>query len=106
MSRAVVLLSAGLDSVVSFRIAYDTFDQIMCLTFDYAQKAFRIETEYAEKICTMYEVNHLVISLPWYASFVGALTDQITPLPQVTNLALDDLAITRETARAVSYTHL
>jgi len=31
MSRAVVLLSAGLDSVVSFKIAYDAFDQIMTL---------------------------------------------------------------------------
>jgi 7-cyano-7-deazaguanine synthase len=101
MSRAVVLLSAGLDSVVSFKVAYDTFDQIMCLTFDYAQKALSIETEYAEKICTMYQVNHLIINLPWYASFVGALTDQTTPPPHVSNLALDDLAITRETARAV-----
>src|SRR5450756_1968453 len=89
MSRAVVLLSAGLDSVVSFKVAYDTFDQIMCLTFDYAQKALSIETEYAEKICTMYQVNHLIINLPWYASFVGALTDQTTPPPH-----------------AVSYTHL
>ena len=81
MSRAVVLLSAGLDSVVSFKIAYDAFDQIMCLTFDYAQKALRTETEYAAKICTTYKVNHLIISLPWYASFVGALTDETTPLP-------------------------
>ncbi|MGZ4863301.1 MAG: 7-cyano-7-deazaguanine synthase QueC [Halobacteriota archaeon] len=101
MSRAIVLLSAGLDSVVSFKIAYDTFDQIMCLTFDYAQKACRIETEYAKKICTMYEVNHLIVNLPWYASFFGALTDRTSPLPLVSNLALNDLAITRETARAV-----
>jgi 7-cyano-7-deazaguanine synthase len=100
MSRAVVLLSAGLDSVVSFKIAYDTFDEIMCLTFDYAQKALRVESEYAVKICTMYEVNHQIIKLPWYASFVGALTDRATP-PHVSDLALNDLAVTRETARAV-----
>jgi 7-cyano-7-deazaguanine synthase len=101
MSRAVVLLSAGLDSVVSFKIAYDTFDQIMCLTFAYAQKALSKETEYAAKICAMYKVNHLIISLPWYASFTGALTDQTTPPPRVSSLTLNDLAITRETARAV-----
>ena len=100
MSRAVVLLSAGLDSVVSFKIAYDTFDEIMCLTFDYAQKALRIEIEYATKICAMYRVNHQIIKLPWYASFVGALTNQTTP-PRVSDSALNDLAVTRETARAV-----
>jgi 7-cyano-7-deazaguanine synthase len=101
MSRAVVLLSAGLDSVVSFKIAYDTFDDIMCLTFDYAQKALRIEIEYATTICAMYRVNHQLIKLPWYASFVGALTNQTTTLPRVSDYALNDLAVTRETARAV-----
>jgi len=100
MARAVVLLSAGLDSVVSFKIAYDTFDEIMCLTFDYAQKANRIEIEYATKICALYGVNHQIIKLPWYASFVGALTNQTTP-PRVSDLELNDLAITRETAKAV-----
>jgi 7-cyano-7-deazaguanine synthase len=100
MSRTVVLLSAGMDSVVSFKIAYDTFDEIMCLTFDYAQKALPVEIEYAVKICAMYEVNHQIIKLPWYASFVGALTDHTTP-PHVSDFELNDLAVTRETARAV-----
>jgi len=100
MSRAIVLLSAGLDSVVSFKIAFDTFDEIMCLTFDYAQKANRIEIEYAAKICALYGVNHQIIKLPWYTNFVGALTNQTTP-PRVSELELNDLAATRETARAV-----
>ncbi len=100
MSRAIVLLSAGMDSVVSFKIAYDTFDEIMCLTFDYAQKALSIEIEYAAKICEMYGVNHEFIKLPWYANFVGALTDQTTP-PHVSDLTLDDPEVMQETAKAV-----
>ncbi len=100
MSRAIVLLSAGLDSVVSFKIAFDTFNEIRCLTFDYAQKANRTEIEYAAKICALYDVDHQIIRLPWYASFIGALTSQKIP-PRVSDLALDDLAATRETASAV-----
>ncbi|MCJ7639731.1 MAG: 7-cyano-7-deazaguanine synthase QueC [Euryarchaeota archaeon] len=100
MSRAVVLLSAGLDSVVSFKIAFDTFDEIRCLTFDYAQKANRIEIEYATKICALYGVDHQIIKLPWYASFIGALTSQTAP-PRMSDSALNDLAVTRDTARAV-----
>ncbi len=100
MSRAVVLLSAGLDSVVSFKIAFNTFDEIRCLTFDYTQKANHKEIECAAKICALYGVDHQIIKLPWYASFPGALTSQTIP-PRVSDVALNDLAVTRETARAV-----
>jgi 7-cyano-7-deazaguanine synthase len=100
MSKAVVLLSAGLDSVVSFKLAYDAYDEITCLTFDYAQKASRVEIEYASKICEMYQVNHQIIELPWYASFAGALTNKTKP-PRLNYVALDDFTTTHETARAV-----
>jgi hypothetical protein len=83
MSRAVVLLSAGLDSVVSFKLAYDAYDSIKCLTFDYGQKARVKEIEFASKICAAYRVSHHIIELPWYASFEGALTDD-NELPQLT----------------------
>ena len=49
MSRAIVLLSAGLDSVVSFKLACDSYDSIKCLTFDYGQKARSKEIEFASK---------------------------------------------------------
>ena len=100
MSRAVVLLSAGLDSVVSFKLAYDSYDEITCLTFDYAQQAHSVEIEYAAKICAMYGVNHQIIKLPWYKSFVGALTEK-TKLPQLSDEMLEDLATVHDSARAV-----
>lgn len=100
MSRAIVLLSAGLDSVVSFKLAYDSYDEILCLTFDYAQQAHRVEIEYAAKICAMYRVNHRIIKLPWYANFVGALTNKTKP-PQLNDEVLEDLEAVRETAKAV-----
>jgi 7-cyano-7-deazaguanine synthase len=100
MSGAVVLLSAGLDSVVSFKLAVDTYDAISCLTFDYGQKARSVETEYAAKICNIYRISHQVITLPWYAGFVGALTTD-SPLPQLNRQLIEDPALTRETANLV-----
>ncbi|MEI7826498.1 MAG: 7-cyano-7-deazaguanine synthase QueC [Euryarchaeota archaeon] len=100
MSRAVVLLSAGLDSVVSFKLAYDSYDEVICLTFDYSQQAHSVEIDYAAKICAMYHVNHQIIKLPWYANFVGALTNK-TKLPQLKDEVLEDIVAVRETAKAV-----
>jgi 7-cyano-7-deazaguanine synthase len=100
ISGAVVLLSAGLDSVVAFKLAVDTYDEIACLTFDYGQKAHSVEIEYAAKICSMYHVAHQVIKLPWYTGFVGALTTD-TQLPQLKGKLMEDIALTRETASLV-----
>ena len=100
MSRAIVLLSAGLDSVVSFKLACDSYDSIKCLTFDYGQKARSKEIEFASKICATYRVSHHVIELPWYESFEGALTDN-NKLPQLTKETLEDYSAVCETAKAV-----
>ena len=100
MSRALVLLSAGLDSVVSFKLAYDAYDSIKCLTFDYGQRARSKEIEFASKICATYRVSHHVIELPWYASFEGALTDN-NELPQLTRETLEDYSVVCETAKTV-----
>jgi len=100
MSRAVVLLSAGLDSVVTFKLAYDAYDAVKCLTFDYGQKAGGKEIEFAAKICAAYSVSHHIIELPWYVGFEGALTDE-NELPQLVKETLEDYAAVRETAKAV-----
>jgi 7-cyano-7-deazaguanine synthase len=100
MSRAVVLLSAGLDSVVTFKLAYDAYDSVTCLTFDYGQKARAKEIEFASKICATYRVSHHIIELPWYVSFKGALTSD-AELPEVSKETLEDYAAARETAKTV-----
>ena len=43
MNKAVILLSGGLDSLVSLDIASKTCDVELALTFDYGQKAFEEE---------------------------------------------------------------
>ncbi len=41
--KAIILLSGGLDSVVSLALSRDKFDFCYALTFDYGQKSFKRE---------------------------------------------------------------
>jgi 7-cyano-7-deazaguanine synthase in queuosine biosynthesis len=43
--KAIILLSGGLDSLVSLDIAIKKYDVVNSLTFDYGQKAFKEEKD-------------------------------------------------------------
>ena len=97
--NSVVLLSAGLDSTVAFKHAYDQCKEVLCLTFDYGQQAAAKETLCAARICDKFDVPHEVIELPWIARFGGALVGT-SELPQIEEHELDSEKAV-ETARGV-----
>lgn len=98
--KPIVLLSSGLDSTVAFKEAYDISDEILCVTFDYGQKAREKEISFAKKICEKYKAGHIVIELPWYRTFRGALTGG-SALPEISENELDDKEITKKSAENV-----
>ena len=98
--KSIVLLSSGLDSTVAFKEAFDKCDEVFCVTFDYGQRAREKEISFARKICEQYKVGHIVIALPWYSKFRGALTGGGS-LPKISGEELDDEKITRQTAQQV-----
>jgi 7-cyano-7-deazaguanine synthase len=98
--KSIVLLSSGLDSTVAFKEAFDKCDEVFCVTFDYGQRAREKEISFARKICEQYKVGHIVINLPWYSKFRGALTGGGL-LPKISGEELDDEKITRQTAQQV-----
>lgn len=100
MTGAIALLSSGLDSTVAFKQALDTFGSVICLTFDYGQRAATIEIGNAAPICSEYGCDHHVIPLPWYREFSGALTGD-DELPEPSASDLDDLERSEESARSV-----
>jgi 7-cyano-7-deazaguanine synthase len=100
MTGAVALLSSGLDSTVAFKQALDTFGSVICLTFDYGQRAAAIEIENAAAICSKFGCDHHVIPLPWYRAFSGALTGN-DELPAPSASDLDNLERSEESARIV-----
>lgn len=76
--KAVVLLSSGLDSTVNFHEALHLKNQsrgnndvLLCLTFDYGQRAAKKEIENAKKQCEANGVPHKVIDLKWFSDFTN-----------------------------------
>ncbi len=77
MNKAIILLSGGLDSLVSLDIASKTYEVELALTFDYGQKAFLEEKEASSKIAKLYNIKHEIIELPFLNKITkNALTDE------------------------------
>ena len=65
MSRGIVLLSGGLDSLVSLGLGLEKYDISLAITFDYGQKSSKQEIEASRLIADFYKIEHKVISLDW-----------------------------------------
>lgn len=74
--KGIILLSGGLDSLISLDIARKSCDIAQALTFNYGQKAFEDEKEAAEKIAAFYNIPLEIIELPFLKNITtNALTD-------------------------------
>lgn len=74
--KGIILLSGGLDSLISLDIANKELDIKLALTFDYGQKAFNDEKEACENITKFYNIEHKIIKLPFLAELSqNALTE-------------------------------
>ena len=60
-SKAIILLSGGLDSLVALGYAYKEYGIDFALTFDYGQKAAENEIEASKKIAEYYNIKHKII---------------------------------------------
>ena len=65
MTKSLVLLSGGLDSVVSLAIAKNDYNVDLALTFDYGQKSVEYEIAAAKKISDYYNIDIKIIKLDW-----------------------------------------
>lgn len=68
-TKALVLLSSGLDSTVNLYAAHQNHDVVLALTFDYGQRAAQKEKEQSKKICDELGVPHKVLELPFFKEF-------------------------------------
>jgi len=63
--QAIILLSGGLDSLVSLGVVKEKYNVTLALTFDYGQKSAKQEIEAAAKISRYYGIEHRIIELDW-----------------------------------------
>jgi 7-cyano-7-deazaguanine synthase len=82
MSRAIVLLSGGLDSATCLLIAREQGFDVFALSFDYGQR-HRIELEKARQLAARYGArDHRVIRLDLPAPAASALTNPSLAVPK------------------------
>lgn len=67
MNKSIILLSGGLDSLVSlgFSKKHTDYNVELALTFDYGQKTAQAEIQASKKISEYYGIKHKVIKLDW-----------------------------------------
>ena len=76
--KAIILLSGGLDSLVSLDIASKKYKIFKALNFNYGQKAFQEENQASKEICKKYNIELETIELP----FLTKITDNALTNPQ------------------------
>ncbi|MDD3237617.1 MAG: 7-cyano-7-deazaguanine synthase QueC [Candidatus Gastranaerophilales bacterium] len=101
MNKGLILLSGGLDSLVSLACAKDEYNISTALTFDYGQKAFVKEKEASSNICNYYGIQHRVISLDWLALITHTSLVANEEVPYLDNEDLDEKILTEESSKAV-----
>jgi 7-cyano-7-deazaguanine synthase len=100
--HSILLLSGGLDSTVSLAQAARKTKVILCLTFDYGQKAAKQEIRAARKITRFFRLLLKVIKLPWLKEIgKNALTRDECRVPLLRPSDFGGQARFKETARQV-----
>ena len=85
-NKSIILLSGGLDSLVSLGLCIDEYNTQLAITFDYGQKSVQKEISSANKISEYYHIEHKVIKLDWLKNIVNnALVSDKIDLPDGNN---------------------
>ena len=100
--KALVLLSAGLDSSVNLYEAHQNLDVVLALTFDYGQKAAKKEILSAKNLAADLKIPHKVVDLSFFADFnKSALLVAHQQIPTGTQVDIHSLKTSQETAKSV-----
>ena len=81
MSRGIILLSGGLDSLVSLGLAKEKYVICLALTFDYGQKSAQYEIQASKEICKFYNIEHKIIKLDWLKNITHTALVEDKELP-------------------------
>lgn len=85
MSKGIILISGGLDSLVSLGLGIKQYGIKLGLTFDYGQKSAEYEIKASKKICNYYKIEHKVINLDWLKSITHTALVSDKELPSIIN---------------------
>lgn len=102
MTRAVLLLSGGLDSAANLAICAEKKWDLLALTADYGQRSAARERAASQSLCRYYGVPHEEVDLRWLGGLgTSALTDRDSPVPEVETQDLERGDVVRASAARV-----
>lgn len=101
MNKSIILLSGGLDSVVSLALCIEKYNPELALTFNYGQKSFEAEYNASKNIAEYYSLNHKVIQLDWLKEISGSALTGKSDIPVMTTDNLNNQKLTKESAKSV-----
>ena len=90
-NKSIVLLSGGLDSVVSLALVKEFCSEILAITFNYGQKSFLAEKEASEKISQYYNIEHIIVDLPWLNTISNSSLTNGSEVPKISMENLNDI---------------
>lgn len=100
-NKSIILLSGGLDSLVSLAVIKEKLNPKLAITFNYGQKSFNTEFKASKAISEYYGLKHEIINLEWLKNISkSALTTQ-NNIPELDNTDLENSEITNKSANAV-----
>lgn len=88
MTKSIILLSGGLDSLISLGLKKEEINIELALTFDYGQKSADKEIEASKKICKYYKIEHEIIKLEWLQNITQTSLVSKKEIPSGQNLEL------------------
>jgi len=101
-NKSIILLSGGLDSLVSLAYSKEKYNITLALTFNYGQRAVQKEIEAAQKISEYFGIEHRVIDLPWLGAITQtSLVNTSQNLPDLGSENLDDFERATDSAKNV-----
>ena len=101
MTKAIILLSGGLDSVVSLAYLKEKYIDFLALTFDYSQKPAKTEIKSAKEIADFYHIEHKLIPLNWLGNISGSALNSSIEIPVLKEIELNNKNITKKSAKSV-----
>lgn len=102
MNKSIILLSGGLDSLVSLAYAKNEYNVQLALTFDYGQRAAKKEIAAAKTIAEYFNVEHKIIKTAWLEEITEtSLVNTNQDLPALDSDELDNAELTQNSAKNV-----
>lgn len=101
LKKSIILLSGGLDSLVSLALAREEYNIELALTFDYGQKSVEQEVLASKKICEHYKIAHRVIKLDWLKEITQTSLVGESEIPKVDVKDLKSSEFVEKSAKSV-----